>query len=109
MNLLYSAATGLFCIRCDCGFSTPFYATVEAAGRAADLHMAQRWPIGTKRRPCTVNEFILVSQWQSPPSLDPANQINQPAPRLKTYECVAMGTPLNLGEDTEHRDPEHSG
>jgi hypothetical protein len=41
-----------FVLRCRCGFSTPARATLEAAGRDADLHMAEKFPIGTIRRPC---------------------------------------------------------
>jgi hypothetical protein len=41
-----------FVFRCECGFSTESRATLEAAGREADLHMAQMYPTPTQRRPC---------------------------------------------------------
>lgn len=41
-----------FVIEFDCGFRTPERFTLEAAGRDADLHMAETFPIGTQRRPC---------------------------------------------------------
>jgi hypothetical protein len=39
-------------IQCPCGFVTEAQYTVEAAGRKIDLHMAEKFPIGTQRRPC---------------------------------------------------------
>jgi hypothetical protein len=41
-----------FILRCRCGFATTPFFTLEAAGRAADLHMAEKFPIATVRRPC---------------------------------------------------------
>ena len=37
---------------CDCGWRSPVRFTVEAAGRDADLHMAEKFPLGSERRPC---------------------------------------------------------
>jgi hypothetical protein len=41
-----------FIIECPCGFQTGRHFTLEAAGRAADLHMAEKFPTPTQRRPC---------------------------------------------------------
>jgi hypothetical protein len=42
----------LYRFRCGCGTVTEWRYTVEAAGRDFDLHMAEKFPIGTQRRPC---------------------------------------------------------
>jgi len=42
----------LFAIECNCGWKSKAHFTVEAAGRDADLHMAEKFPVGTLRRPC---------------------------------------------------------
>jgi hypothetical protein len=41
-----------FRFSCACGWKSPVRYTLEAAGRDADVHMAERFPIGTLRRPC---------------------------------------------------------
>ena len=41
-----------FSFECACGFYTDTCFTLEAAGRAADLHMAEMYPTPTERRPC---------------------------------------------------------
>jgi hypothetical protein len=41
-----------FILKCPCGFTTQPAFTLEWAGRQADLHMAERFPKGTIRRPC---------------------------------------------------------
>jgi adenine-specific DNA methylase len=43
---------GQFRIHFACGFVTSWCYTLEAAGREADVHMAQVFPIPTERRPC---------------------------------------------------------
>lgn len=40
-------------VNCNCGFNTRPRYTFEAAGREFDLHLAERFPIGTERGPCT--------------------------------------------------------
>lgn len=37
---------------CACGFRTVPRYTFEAAGREYDLHLAEKFPIGTQRFPC---------------------------------------------------------
>lgn len=45
--------TGIkFSIVCPCGFETGSHYTLEGAGRAADVHMAERFPLPSSRRPC---------------------------------------------------------
>jgi len=52
--------TGLqFQIVCACGWVSAPCHTLEAVGRLADLHMAEKFPLPTERRPC------------SPPNLGP--------------------------------------
>ena len=45
-----------FSFRCACGFTTKPAATLEWAGRQADVHMAEKFPIGTQRRPCRISD-----------------------------------------------------
>ena len=42
----------LFAIECNCGWRSKAHFTLEAAGRDADLHIAEKFPIGRLRRPC---------------------------------------------------------
>ena len=47
--------TGLqFKLRCRCGWETAGNYTLEGAGREADLHMAEKFPLPSSRRPCHV-------------------------------------------------------
>jgi hypothetical protein len=39
---------------CGCGLEMPWRFTAEAAGRDADLHMAERSPNPKERRPCSM-------------------------------------------------------
>ena len=51
--IVYADERGVwFMLVCPCGFGTSDCATLEAAGREADLHMAEKFPRGSERRPC---------------------------------------------------------
>jgi hypothetical protein len=54
MNIITQFFSGVcfFSIECACGFRTEWRYTLEAAGRDADLHMAEKFPRGSERRPC---------------------------------------------------------
>ena len=45
-----------FAISCPCGWKSPYRSTLEAAGRDADLHMAEKFPLPSSRRPCNAGE-----------------------------------------------------
>lgn len=45
-------ANDRFILDCPCGWKSEARATLEAAGRDADLHMAATFPLPSGRRPC---------------------------------------------------------
>lgn len=47
-------------IVCACGFSTRPTCTLEAAGRAMDLHLAERFPNGSERVECKPGKPTMV-------------------------------------------------
>lgn len=61
--------TGMhFMIKCNCGWETGSHATLEGAGRAADLHMAERFSLPSSRRPCdwpTIAKLLTAALFKS--------------------------------------------
>jgi len=58
--------TGLqFQIVCACGWVSAPCHTLEAAGRLADLHMAEKFPLPTERRPCGGSTQSLEAQCEA--------------------------------------------
>lgn len=57
-----------FQFTCACGWQSQPRYTLEAAGREADLHMAERFPKGSERRPCMPGDEFwkhLKTQYES--------------------------------------------
>jgi len=52
MKLEIEVGPRAYRMHCPCGFITPWRWTLEAIGRDMDIHQAEKYPIGTERRPC---------------------------------------------------------
>lgn len=52
MQLLLHQDGYLFEVVCGCGYRTGRFATLEAAGRAYDVHLAEKFPRHSQRYPC---------------------------------------------------------
>ena len=53
-----------FVAACECGWRSSPRATAEGAGREIDLHMAEKFPMPTERRPCggTTGSVALITE-----------------------------------------------